>query len=537
MKHPRRHLALVVSLLGFALACSLTGCRSAPTPTPSPTAAKIPAAPVVAPAPSATAPTVEAPATSHRNTAIFPVPQRLEDRLPQNAVNNFHTRHERYSALAKQGGIDLLFLGDSITQGWGGPGQAVWKEFYGEMKAASFGIGYDRTQHVLWRLQNGEGEGFSPKVVVLMIGTNNIGLNPPAEIAEGIAAIVHELRRRFTDAKILLHGIFPRDFKGSRNRLLVAETNRLIAPLHDGRHVFYLDLAGQFIDADGNIAPDVIGNTPPLHPTAKGYAVWAEAIKAPLASLLAGGGLGERSGLPPKEKFHLFLLVGQSNMAGRGVVTPADKTPLPRVLMLNQADAWVPATDPMHFDKPASVGVGLGRTFGLAVAEANPGVTIGLIPCAVGGSPIDAWKPGIFYEPTNSHPWDDALRRAKVALQAGTLKGILWHQGESDSTAELAPGYEAKLHDLIARLRSELNAPNIPFVAGQLGRFDGSPWDAARVRVDQAQRDLPLKVPHTAFVSSEGLKDKGDKVHFDADSYREFGRRYAEAFLKLAREK
>lgn len=251
--------------------------------------------------------------------------------------------------------------------------------------------------------------------------------------------------------------------------------------------------------------------------------------------IFSGSVLAQGPTLPPKERFHLFLLVGQSNMAGRGAVTPADKAPNARVLMLNQKGEWVPAVDPMHFDKPTMVGVGLGRTFGIAVAEANPGITIGLIPCAVGGSPIDAWQPGKFYEPTKSHPWDDAMRRAKTALQAGTLKGILWHQGESDSTPELAPKYEAKLHDLIARLRTELNAPDAPFVAGQLGQFADSPWNEARTQVDRAHRTLPAKVPRTAFVSSEGLKHKGDKVHFDADSYRELGRRYAEAYLRLVR--
>ena len=237
--------------------------------------------------------------------------------------------------------------------------------------------------------------------------------------------------------------------------------------------------------------------------------------------------------LPAKADFHLFLLVGQSNMAGRGAVAPEDKVAHPRVLMLNQAGEWVPAIDPLHFDKPNVVGVGLGRSFGLAIAEARPGVTIGLIPCAVGGSPIGAWQPGVFYQPTKSHPWDDALRRAKLALQSGTLQGILWHQGESDSNRELAPKYEAKLHDLIARLRSELGAPNVPFVAGQMGQFAESPWSEFKQIVDRAHRELPRQVPHTAFVRSDGLAHKGDKVHFDAASYREFGQRYAEAWLKL----
>ena len=262
MNLARPILPRLFALLGFALALVIAGCRTAP----------IAAGP---PAPAA-----------RPNTAVIPVPQRIEDRLPQNAVNGFNMRHQRYVERAKRGGIDLLFLGDSITQNWEGVGKATWNQYYGGMKAAAFGVGYDRTQHLLWRLQNGEGTGFSPKAVVLMIGTNNIGLNTPAEIAAGISAIVQEVRTRFSGAKILLLGIFPRDLPGSRNRSLVAETNRLIAPLNDGRHVFYLDLADKFIGADGVIPAALIANNPPLHPTAQGHAVWAEAIKEPLARLM-----------------------------------------------------------------------------------------------------------------------------------------------------------------------------------------------------------------------------------------------------------
>lgn len=232
------------------------------------------------------------------------------------------------------------------------------------------------------------------------------------------------------------------------------------------------------------------------------------------------------------DKMDLYLLVGQSNMAGRGVVEAQDKTAHPRVMMLSKEGTWVPAIDPMHFDKSAA-GVGLGKTFGQIIADATPGVTIGLIPCAVGGSPIDTWLPGVFYPATKSHPWDDTVKRAAIALKSGTLKGILWHQGESDSTTALAPAYEAKLHDLIARLRKELKAPDVLFIAGQMGKFDGVPWTPEKVIVDQAHQDLAKKVPHTAFVSAEGLNHKGDKVHFDSPAFRELGKRYAEAYLKL----
>ena len=242
----------------------------------------------------------------------------------------------------------------------------------------------------------------------------------------------------------------------------------------------------------------------------------------------------QNAALPAKEKFHLILLVGQSNMAGRGTVEAQDKTPHPRVLMLNKANAWVPAIDPLHFDK-AAAGVGLGKTFATLYTEAHPGITVGLIPCAVGGSPIDAWKPGSFYKPTNSHPWDDAMRRTQLAQNSGTLTGILWHQGESDSTAALAPGYEAKLHDLIARMRKELGAQEVPFIVGQMGKFAEAPWKDAAIQVDKVHQDLPRKVKRTAFASAEGLKHRGDKVHFDSTSYREFGRRYFEAFQSLVK--
>jgi len=259
-------------------------------------------------------------------------------------------------------------------------------------------------------------------------------------------------------------------------------------------------------------------------------------VIALLAVVCPGAILGraaEPVTLPEKEKFHLFLLAGQSNMAGRGRVAKEDQQPHPRLLTLTKDKRWVPAVDPIHFDKPVA-GVGLGRTFGLKMVEAEPDVIVGLIPCAVGGSPISSWQPGGFHRQTGSHPYDDALRRAKAALEVGTLRGIVWHQGESDAKAGLAEQYEEKLHELIARFRRELDAPQVPFIAGQMGQFDGRPWSEEMKRVDAAHRKLPDSVPNTAFVSSEGLTHKGDKVHFDAASYREFGRRYFEAFQRLA---
>lgn len=237
-----------------------------------------------------------------------------------------------------------------------------------------------------------------------------------------------------------------------------------------------------------------------------------------------------------KEDFHLFLLVGQSNMAGRGTLEAEDRTPPPRVLTLTRAGEWKPAIDPLHFDKMGA-GVGPGRSFGMAVAAANPAITVGLIPAAVGGSPIASWVPGAKSEQTRSHPYDDALARARLAMRHGTLKAILWHQGESDSNPAAAATYQQDLTALIARLRKDLNAPDLPVVIGQLGQLAGSEGSVGRRGVDAAHRAVVAADPAAAFVTSEKLTFNSDKVHFDAPSQREFGRRFAKSFLALGGRK
>ena len=232
----------------------------------------------------------------------------------------------------------------------------------------------------------------------------------------------------------------------------------------------------------------------------------------------------------PKEDFHLYLLAGQSNMAGRGKVEAQDKKEYSRLLMLNKGQTWVPAVSPMHFDKSIA-GVGPGRSFGLAMMEQNPDVVIGLIPCAAGGSAIETWVPGGYHGQTKSHPWDDAIQRTKIAMKDGVLKGILWHQGESDANEARSGKYEERLHDVIARFRAEFNAPNLPFVAAQMGKF--KPWNKYKVVVDRIHRKLPHKVENTDIVSVDGLKHKGDFLHFSAAGSRELGQRYATAMLGL----
>jgi len=226
--------------------------------------------------------------------------------------------------------------------------------------------------------------------------------------------------------------------------------------------------------------------------------------------------------LPAGQPLDLFLLIGQSNMAGRAVPEAEDRTIHPRVWTLAKTGEWVPAKAPIHFDKPHAVGVGPGLSFGKVIAGENTKVFVGLIPCAVGGTSIDQWeKGGCLYEA--------AVRRAKIAMTHGRLKGILWHQGEADCDSASVKAYPEKFIQLVRDLRSDLNAPNVPVIVGQLGSFrKPSPIEFNKMLVT-----IPQVILNCACVSAEKLKDKGDGRHFSADSQREFGRRYAAAYLRL----
>jgi len=193
--------------------------------------------------------------------------------------------HKSFLDRAKKGDVDLLFLGDSITQGWGD--NATWKKHYTPLHAANFGIGGDGTQHVLWRVENGELEGIKPRAIVLMIGTNNVGSSKPDEIAEGIKAILEQLHKRLPEAKVLLLGVFPRSEKPDAARAAVKAINEKIARYDDGEKVHYLDIGPKFMKEDDTISPEIMPDF--LHLSPKGYEIWAEAIEPSLKKLLGEG--------------------------------------------------------------------------------------------------------------------------------------------------------------------------------------------------------------------------------------------------------
>lgn len=230
---------------------------------------------------------------------------------------------------------------------------------------------------------------------------------------------------------------------------------------------------------------------------------------------------------------HLFLLAGQSNMAGRGAIEPQDLVPHPRIYVLTRELVWRPAVHPLHWDKPAIVGVGLGRSFANCYAASHPGVRIGLIPAAVGGSSIEKWTPSGIHKPLGVRPYDDALRLARAAQQSGKLRGVLWHQGESDCQEDRSGMYSDRLQALVDRLREDLDKPQLPIVVGQLGQFRDPPWGRHGERIDNALQQLALTDRRVAFVPSAGLRDRGDQLHFNRESYIDFGRRYFAAFREL----
>jgi len=180
----------------------------------------------------------------------------------------------------------LVFVGDSITQGWEANGAEAWKQYYGERNAVNIGISGDRTEHVLWRLEHGNVEGLAPEVVVVMIGTNNTAAGHTSEqIAEGITAIVTDLRARLPDAKILLLGVFPRgETSLDRLRHVNIDVNEQLAGLHDGEHVWLLDIGPAFVEDDGTIDKAVMPDL--LHLSERGYRIWAEALEPSLRRLM-----------------------------------------------------------------------------------------------------------------------------------------------------------------------------------------------------------------------------------------------------------
>jgi lysophospholipase L1-like esterase len=212
---------------------------------------------------------------SAREDPTVPVPRARE--YPWMSIADWNALHAEDVAIANAGGVDLLFVGDSIIQAWSY--DKIWNEAFGRHHPANFGIGGDKTQNVLWRLENGDTGILDPRAVVVLVGTNNFGHNDDSahDVFRGVKAVVEKLRSSFPGAKILVCGIFPFGEKpDAKYRQRIKDANKEISTLQDGTRVFFTDIGDRFLEPDGSISSTVFGDF--LHPTPEGYRRWTEAI-------------------------------------------------------------------------------------------------------------------------------------------------------------------------------------------------------------------------------------------------------------------
>ena len=274
---------------------------------------------------------------------------------------------------------------------------------------------------------------------------------------------------------------------------------------------------------------------PPLFAQKVGKANTPPPTKPPLVSV-------DITKLPEgATQLDLFLLMGQSNMKGRGVM-PEEPKRDPRIVMMHlKDDQWYLARHPLHltgdaktFEGHDNAGVGPGLAFAETLAAANLKATIGLVPCAVGGSSIKLWQKG-------AKLYDEALRRAKLALQTtapvkARIRGVIWLQGEANANPEELPLHAERLRAMIEALRADLAQPELPFIACTIGEMKDEPLLTNLKAMNEIQLALPKSVPHTACVDARDLKTHiGDQVHFDTAAQNEIGKRFASKFIEMTR--
>lgn len=297
--------ATIPALLASAAFAFAAEPPAAPTTAPAAPAAPkaVPPTPAKAAPPKIAAPAAPQAAAPKASAPKAPTPPPRPPRKPEDAITpavKNPERHDKFLERIKQGDIDLVFLGDSITDGWPRGGEKSWLKF-APYKPANFGISGDRTEHVLWRITNGELDGIHPKLVVIMIGTNNIGQNAdekPEWAAAGVKKIVDTVREKLPKAKILLLAVFPRGEAASAQRKAVGEINEIIVKLADDKTVRYLDIGKVFLNDQGEIPADVMPDK--LHPNAHGYDLWYDAMGKTVAEMMSGSSAASAKSAPAK---------------------------------------------------------------------------------------------------------------------------------------------------------------------------------------------------------------------------------------------
>lgn len=231
--------------------------------------------------------------------------------------------------------------------------------------------------------------------------------------------------------------------------------------------------------------------------------------------------------LPSKENFYLFILAGQSNMAGRGFVQSQDTISSPHVLTLDANNEWVYAKEPLHYYEPGRTGLDCGLSFGKELSSLyGKNITIGLIPCAIGGSSIEQWLGDSTYR--NVTLYSNLLKKVRDAAANGVLKGILWHQGETNANTTHYKNYKEKLERFFTRLRNDIGDPALPIYAGQLASFLSRTTNPFADSVNQDLQILSVSMKNMFVINTTDLTPKSDSIHFDSRSQRIMGKRFAE---------
>jgi hypothetical protein len=228
----------------------------------------------------------------------------------------------------------------------------------------------------------------------------------------------------------------------------------------------------------------------------------------------------------------VFLMAGQSNMAGRGIIEPQDQVPNKRIITINNKNQWVEAKEPLHFYEPNAAGLDCGMSFAQQLLSQVPdSVTIALAPCAVGGSSVFQWLNNEDHRGVSL--LSNFNQKVALAKKQGVIKGILWHQGERNANAEDLPLYSDALLSLFSKFRTMVQNEDIPIVMGELGRF-AEPVEKAGFfnDINTILGKIAEKDGRLFLVSSEGLDHKGDHLHFNSAAQRELGKRYAEIMIQ-----
>jgi|SRR5690554_987719 hypothetical protein len=238
--------------------------------------------------------------------------------------------------------------------------------------------------------------------------------------------------------------------------------------------------------------------------------------------------------LPNPDSLYIFIMAGQSNMAGRGFVEPQDTLTYKRILTIDKSMKWIYAKEPLHFYEPSMTGLDCGMSFAKKLLDSIPeGISIAVIPCAVGGSSIEQWINNETFRGVTL--LDNFKEKVGFAKDYGILKGIIWHQGESNAKSELIPKYSQRLDSLINAFRFLVKNDTLPIILGELGSYSKPTekqmrWDS----INTVIQDIAWKDKNIALVETGDLKHKGDNVHFDSESQRILGERYAKKYLEIA---